>query len=374
MKKTFRYSVASLLLATTTTLIASEAYTPIAYGVKNRGMGGVSIANVQGAQSAFANPALLSFTQKNEISIGGTYSKQNTNSTAYDGTDVVEYDNFAHTISPYIVGNYHLGKSFNLGLGLTDYTLKNSMEYLGYNLITVQLRKTRVTLPVSYAVDNFSMGVSLIYEKFNYKFDDNVVGADSLNISDSSFGYDLGFAYNFKDTGLVIAADFKSEIKHPLTDQSVLNQGVEFNAAREIGLGMSWHIMNSAHHIALDYKKINSSEIAQDSQGKYTQDQNVFAIGYEYDAKTWQARMGYKYISNLYDKVTNATMDLAYPFATTSHYTLGGSYQLNDDFSADVAVVYAKYNHTTDNYDGINTYYTVKNNPVSISLGINYTF
>jgi len=369
MKKTTKIVLCTLAICASTTLIASEAYTPISYGVKSQGMGGVSIANVQGAESGFANPALLSFVKSNEVSLGGTYAKQDADITANDGSGIQMYTNKEDTLSPYLCFNYHLTENLNIGAGVTDYSLKNYFHSNG-NTSGTELQKRRVSIPLSYALHNFSLGATLIYEKLTYTFTDEEV---SSTINDDNFGYDLGLAYNFKEIGLLIAIDYKLQIKHPLYDGI---DKFDINSASEIGIGASWNILNSPHMVAVDYKRINSSEMISDVSNieTFCKDQNVFAIGYMYDAKKWQARVGYKYVSSLYTG-TNSFIDVIFPFATTSHYTVGGSYMFNNSFSVDMSMLYATYNK--DSYfddDGDIIAYNVNSNPISLSLGLNYTF
>jgi long-subunit fatty acid transport protein len=368
MKKITKLTFAALALYSSTALVAAEAYTPVSYGVKSRGMGGVGVANVQGAESGFANPALLSFIKGNEVSLGGTYTKQNADISANDGsysTSLLE-----DTVSPYICANYHILDNLSIGLGLTDYTLDNHLVADAANFLTVQLQKTRVNIPLSYSMGNFSFGASLVYEKINY---DYKIDEEKWGFSDNNYGYELGLAYKFKESDILVAINYKSKIEHSFYDE---NDRFSINSAAEIGIGASWNIMQTPHKIAIEYKRIDSSEVVMDNLENYTQDQDVFALGYMYDTQQWQIRAGYKYVSDLNDdSFSDAMLDIIMPFNTTSHYTIGGSYQFSESFSGDVAVLYATYHHTTNYYeDGVSTAYTVDSKPISLSLGINYTF
>ncbi len=376
MKQNVKFTICALLICGTTAAIASEAWTPISYGVKSLGMGGVSIANVQGAESALANPALLSFMKKNEVSIGATYTKNNADLTSTDSTSYYANTNKADTLSPYICFNYHLPKHINIGVNVTDYNLENYLKDVdNAGSLKDKLQKTRVSIPVSYMLNNFSIGATLIHEKVSYSVATTGDLSGGGSASDNNFGYELGFAYKFSDMGILVGVDYKSEIKHSFIDSSD-NSTYEINSASEIGIGVSWNIMNTPHQIAVDYKRVNSSEIVKDNFGNYTQDQNVFAIGYMYNAKKWQARVGYRYVSALYtDKVD---INFMLPYATTSHYTIGGSYYFSNNFSVDVAVLYATYSHSAyynaSVYNDVNSVNSIDSKPVSVSLGINYTF
>ena len=272
--------------------------------------------------------------------------------------------NKENNISPLFCFNYHLMKKLSIGLGATNYRLNHTLVIPDDATVKIEIEKTRVTIPISYVFQNFSLGASFIYEKSTLSFDDST--EDSYKKSDNNFGYDLGLAYHFSDLNLIFAVDYKSKIKHSDT---------YLNSASEIGIGASWNIANTAHTFALDYKRINSSEI-DIFKSDIIQDQDTFAVGYMYSADTWQMRLGYKYISDFYtnDDTYAALYDYIFPYPTTSHYTLGGSYQFNNSFSTDIALMYATYVNKTDYFDGNYVGLRTKNNPISISVGINYIF
>ena len=86
MKKSLQLSVSVALLLGVSSLFAAEAYSPSAYGAKARGMGGLGIGFIHGAESAFNNPALISYLQKDELSLGLTYL---TSKNSFNVSDVV---------------------------------------------------------------------------------------------------------------------------------------------------------------------------------------------------------------------------------------------------------------------------------------------
>ena len=371
MNKVNKLSIATLLIASSTTLLAFEAWSPISYGAKSRGMGGVSIATVHGAESGLANPALLSFVEEDEVSLGLTYMQADNTLSASNGSsnNSVNMDK-TKTFSPYVVASYKISDNFHLGIGASTFSLKNDLSAVLGGSATIDLEKTRLTIPASYSLNNFSIGAALIYEKEFYK----TSAGDSFSSTSNDFGYDIALAYNFTKLGLIVGADYKSEIEHKLT---IDGDSANVNSPSEIGIGISWNIANTPHTIGLDYKKIDSSSLLEEGDWKGAKDQDVVAIGYMYTANTWNARVGYKYVSDLYtfdDPVNDYAIGMIYPFASTSHYTLGGSYKFSDNISADLAVVYATYEHTYNNVDDTSDDIKVESNPLSVSIGFNYTF
>jgi len=61
----------TLSLIAATTLHATNGDNLIGIGAKSRGMGGTGIAVSHGAESALANPALITSVEGTEISFGG---------------------------------------------------------------------------------------------------------------------------------------------------------------------------------------------------------------------------------------------------------------------------------------------------------------
>ena len=373
MKKFSYLAVGALVLASSTGLLAFEAYSPIAYGAKSRGMGGVSIATVHGAESGLANPALLSFIEKDEVSLGLTYLKTDNQFSGSDGGSSLNVSlDEVQTFSPYAVASYKLSDSFHLGLGVTTFILSNDISNINAgDSVKVDIEKTRLTIPASYIINDFSIGAAIIYEKESFKVSNN---GDTNSLTSDDFGYNIAFAYNFKELGLVLGADYKSEIEHKLTSDG---DSINLNSPSEMGIGVSWNIANTPHTIGLDYKKIDSSSLINEEDSKITKNQDVIAVGYMYTASTWKARVGYRYVSDLYtfdNPDDDAFIGMAYPFASTSHYTLGGNYQFTDNVSADLAMVYATYEHTYNDIDGTSDDIKVESTPLSVSIGVNYTF
>jgi long-chain fatty acid transport protein len=112
----------------------------------------------------------------------------------------------------------------------------------------------------------------------------------------------------------------------------------------EFGLGVAYQA--GGHAVAVDYKRIGWSN-AQGYRDFGWEDQDVFAIGYQYTQNSWALRMGYNYakspISDQSGKADGALINelnlLAFPAIVESHYTLGGTYVFNKVTSVDVAYV-----------------------------------
>jgi long-chain fatty acid transport protein len=168
-------------------------------------------------------------------------------------------------------------------------------------------------------------------------------------------------------SGLTIGAVYKSEIEMDYKGQ--ISKAIEdftgnpngsdkLSTPAEIGIGVSYAI--GEHVIALDYKQIQWSDAKGYKDFKWD-DQNVIALGYEYKTNDWAARIGYNYakspisdqsIPQVVGGAIGAaggnygdTLDilnlLGFPGTVESHYAVGGSYNISEQASVDLAFTYA---------------------------------
>lgn len=365
MKKSIHIAVSTVLLMSAGSLFATEALSPIAYGAKARGMGGVGIATFQGAESGLINPALIAYGKRDEATLGssyllsgGTYSFNNVS------TDI---DSEA-AIIPYAVVSNRVNDNFSWGAGITTFSGLNSSVYLSGNyLILSDVSKTRITVPFAYTIAGFSVGLAPLFEQQSAA----LIGM--VSPTSGGFGFDFGLAYMFGDLGLTLAMDYKSKIDHEHKfDEAGTPLPISINTPSELGFGVSWDIFKSGHTVGVDYKRINASDIFEIPGGGMTmEDQDVFALGYAYEADTWALRAGYCYVSDLYDLDNAAELVVYMPYNTTSHFTLGGSYRINEMLSGDLALIYGSDNKS---YTAGGGTVEVENDQTSATIGVSYLF
>lgn len=365
MKKSIHIAISAALFMSAGSLFATEALSPIAYGAKARGMGGVGIATFQGAESGLINPALIAYGEKNEATLGMSYLlSDGTYSFNSVSTDI---DSEA-AIIPYAVLSDKVNDNFSWGAGITTFSGLNSSVYLSGNyLILSDVSKTRITVPFAYTIAGFSVGIAPLFEQQSAA----LMGMASP--TSGGFGFDFGLAYMFGDMGLTLAMDYKFKIDHEHKfDATGTPLPISINTPSELGFGVSWDIFKSGHTVGIDYKRINASDIFEIPGGGMTmEDQDVFALGYAYKADTWALRAGYCYVSDLYDLDNAAELVVYMPYNTTSHFTLGGSYRFNEMLSGDLALVYGSDNKSYTAGAGI---VEIEDDQTSATIGVNYLF
>ena len=433
MKKTIKLAVVAVLALGATSAFATNGSNLIATGVKARGMGGASIVVSHGAENGLANAALITTVEGTEISFGGTIFMPKVSNTdgvmlrnpgtgVFIGDDSGSADSAADmSVIPEVSIVSKVSNNLFVGIGMwgtagmgVDYRDPNNANTGQMNMVT-NLQLMQFGVPVAYKINNFSASITPVLQygslDINYVMSGNLqegMGAPAGQpdktvgngvAQDLQFGYNIGLAYEI--AGVTIGAMYKSQIDMEYKGQlsgAIQGFGVatydndKLSTPAEIGIGVSYAI--KGHTIAVDYKNIKWSD-AKGYEDFAWEDQNVYAIGYEYAASGWAVRLGYNYAdSPISEQKTNfgATGDtstagaadlsgslvntfnlLGFPGIVTSHMTLGGTYELNKQTSVDLAYVYApKVTETYTNF--VSQDITTEHSQTSLSLAVNFNF
>lgn len=367
MTSQFKYIAAFTALSTA--LYATNGDHLIGLGAKARGMGGVGIAMSHGAESALANPAMITSVKSTEISFGGTVFMPSVETNG-------EKSKADISVIPEISIGSNLGNGFYTGVGMWG-TAGMGVDYRGTgknNNMVTNLQLMQFGVPVAYQSGNFSIGITPLLQYG--ALDINYLSSTTKGAAqDLAFGYNTGAAYTVSD--LTIGAVYKSSIKmhysgqiSPFTsDYGLSGIGDDLEQPEEIGAGIAYKMGSNA--IAVDYKRINwSKAIGYKDFGWNNQD--VCAFGYEYNKNNWALRAGYNYAKSPIQNNLNATINqlnlIGFPAIITSHYTVGGSYAFNKRMTFDGAYVYAPEKNET--LSGVTTKHTQSS--VSAQLTINF--
>jgi len=401
----------TLSLIVATTLHATNGNSLIGIGAKARGMGGTGIALSHGAESTLSNPALITQVQNTEISFGGTVfmpdikTTLNTNPMALPPQKSLTSASDLNVI-PEVSLATKVNENFYVGIGMwgtggmgTDYsqkaTISNTLaqgQFNNFDMVT-NLQMMQFAVPLAYKTDNFSIAVApiLMYGNLdiNFKMPSQTAPGTVNNIGsgiaqDFGFGYNIGTTYDFTN-GLTLGAVYKSPIE-------MNYDGTIENAARNFGLQMSDTLEQPAemgigiayvtgqHTFAFDYKKIKWSDAKGYSDVKW-EDQNVYAIGYQFTQDNWALRLGYNQAKSTVVETNNPSINmfnlLGFPATQEKNYTLGTTYAFSEEFSIDLAYIYAKNSSKTFDISqlkmGIDTI-TTDHSEKSVSFQLNYTF
>jgi long-chain fatty acid transport protein len=415
MKNKIKLALVAALALGTTSAFATNGSNLIGAGAKARGMGGTDIGISHGAESALANGALITSIEGTEISFGGTLFMPD---VSYKGNPQFDYEDSAADMSviPEVSIASKISDEFYIGVGMwgtagmgTDYRDIEGMAGTNasgtMNMVT-NLQLMQFAVPMAYKVAGLSLSITPVLQygslDINYVYSDTSGGAgtgpgqEGMGVAqDLEFGFNLGAAYEI--SGFTVGAMYKSQIDMEYLgfDKTVeiFTGGLgytnnELSTPAEIGLGVSYKM--DEHSIALDYKNIAWSK-AKGYEDFEWDDQDVIALGYEYQAKAWALRVGYNYASspiseqdyagvnsaNLASTTVNMFNLLGFPAVIESHYTIGGSYEFSKQTSLDLALAYAP--EVTETYttadDAGNMYdISVKHSQTSFSAQVNFKF
>jgi len=389
MKNKIKLALVAVLAISATSAFATNGSVMIGTGAKALGMAGTGIGMSHGAESALVNPALITSVEGTEVSFGGTFFMP---SVSYDNGMGAGYIDSAADLSvvPMVATTTKVTDNLYIGAGMWG-TAGMGVDYresaVNFNMVT-NLQLMQFGVPIAYKIAGFSAAITPLLQygalDINFATPSAEIGAGVAQ--DLQFGYNLGLSYEV--AGITIGAVYKSQIdmdyKEQISDAATafgLALGSELSTPAEIGLGISYII--AEHTVALDYKQIKWSD-AEGYKDFNWDDQDVISIGYEYATNIWEIRFGYNYAASpisdqgLPNTAINTLNILGFPGIIESHYALGGTYNVNEKTSLDIAYVYSPEvteTYTASNYPNTGTRDTsVKHSQSSLSLAVNFNF
>ncbi|SFV71258.1 putative facilitator of salicylate uptake [hydrothermal vent metagenome] len=405
--------IVTLSCITATLLQATNGDNLIATSAKSRAMGGTGIAISSGSQSGLSNPALISSVEGTEISFVATAFMPSME-TSLNGAELpaqAHSSDADFSIIPAFSVAHKLNENWTIGFGMwgtagmgVDYSkalLNPAQGQLGNLNMETSLQLLEVGIPIAYKSGGLSLGITPILQygmlNINYNMPTPtgiITIGDTEAEDDVSFGYSVGMAYDFSQdgvAGLTIGAKYKSAIEMVYGNELLTATG-PFNQApfpdvlpdntleqpAEYGVGMAY--VSGQHTFAFDYKIIEWSNAKGYAEFGW-EDSTVYAFGYQYTEATWALRAGYNRADSAVVEVNDPRLNffnlLGFPATAEEHYTLGGSYTIDKEFSIDMAYVYSPESAQTYNVapllpgvDSISTTHTEN----SISLELVYKF
>ena len=362
----------TLSLLTSTLLHATNGDHLIAVGAKARGMGGVGIAISHGAESTLTNPALITSVKSTEISFGGTVFMPDIKTQLNTDGGLPPQNKMTSdadlNLIPEVSLAMKINENFYVGIGMwgtagmgTDYSqgagIENTIatgQLSNFDMVT-NLQLMQFAVPLAYKTNGFSIAIAPVVQygnlDINFKMPNQGGGIDNIGsglAQDFGFGYNLGVTYDFSN-GLTIGAVYKSSIEMTYDgaiESAAINFGINMSDTleqpAEIGAGIAY--VMGQHTFAFDYKKIKWSD-AEGYADVAWEDQDVFAVGYQYSQDNWALRAGYNHASSAVVETNNPSINmfnlLGFPAISEDHYSVGGTYAFNEQFSVDLAYVYS---------------------------------
>ncbi len=394
MKKTIKLAVVAALALGATSAFATNGSNMMALGAKSTGMGGTGIGIAHGAESALVNPAMITSVESAEVSFGGTLFMPDV-STDGGSAGMMTSDSAADmnmipevSIAVKVTDEFYMGVGMwgtaGMGVDYRDSTNPGTM-----NMVT-NLQLMQFGVPLAYKMNKFSVAITPILQYGSLDMDyhadmdgDGTPEHYGAGVSqDLAFGYNLGVAYEI--AGVTMGATYVGQIDMDYTGQPGIT---ELSTPATMGIGASYKM--NEHTIAIDYKQINWED-AKGYKDFGWKNQDVIAIGYEYAASGWALRAGYNYAESPIEEAalgsTPASMQagtmnnmfnlVGFPATVESHITVGGSYDLSEQTTLDLAYVYSPEASETFNImtSGGPSTITTKHTQTAFSAQVSFRF
>lgn len=363
----------------------------MAVGSQSTAMGGTGVAHYIGAESLWANPAMLGKSKGAEVTGGVNLFKPKVANTGMPASGGVTADSTANTsyIPDISYANrvndgwtYGAAVAGIAGMGV-NYTDANPNFYIKAKSA---LSILRVVADVAYNTDTYGVGFAPIFQSGSLMLRYNTAFAyNNSEQSDSStgFGYALGGYYN-ATPAVTLGAAYQSKISAKYGTQiSGAGQGFGLVGAQAFGdnldqpaqmkLGVAFAVADSLT-VTADYKLIQWGSAAGYKDFAW-QDQNILAVGAKYAANGYWLGLGYNHandpIGTLPASTAGAPGSVAYrnaavnffnnmffPAIVTNSYTFGGGYDISNSLAIEgAAVITPKVTKTVDvaSFGGTNT-------------------
>lgn len=343
---------------------ATNGDTMMSVGSQNTAMGGTGVAHFVGAESVFANPAMLGKSKGREVAGGIVLFKPN---VANDGMGGAAASSAANTnYIPDVSYSSRISDSLTYGVAMAGIA-GMGVNYTGAPAGTHVLAKTTLSIlkvipTIAYNNDSYGVGFSpvLQYGSLAISYNNGAAVNAAHNAStDTNFGYGLGGYYNISPA-MTAAAAYNSPIRMSYgTQLSAAGTGFgqtfadQLEQPAEVKVGFSVAATDSIT-VTADYRQIQWAK-AGGYKAFGWRNQDVVAIGGKYAASGYWIGVGYNNANNPIAEYANAALtpfgnnggivnmfnNLMFPAIIKSSYTFGGGYSLNPNLDIEASLVYS---------------------------------
>ena len=394
-------------------LIALGLVTPMAYatngnqvmsiGSQNTALGGSGVANFTGAESTFANPAMLGKSKGSEFTGGVVYFKPTVTNTGFTVT-TPETSSADPSVIPDMSYSSRISDSLTYGVALAGIA-GMGVDYTGANANYVKAKTTmgllRVIPTIAYNTKDYGIGFSPVLQNgslaISYATQNGANNADHKKDSDTGYGYALGGYFNVMPS-LTLAAAYQSEIEMTYGKQ-LSTAGLGFGQVfadklaqpAEIKLGVAYTMSDVT--LTADYKQIQWGSAVGFKQFGW-ENQTVIALGAKYAGNGYWVGAGYNSADDPIGVYANGTLtpagnnggvvnmfnNLLFPAIVEDSYTFGGGYSMSKALDLEVsAVISPKVTKKVDISDAAqqppgSVSNTTTHSQQAVSLSLRYKF
>lgn len=360
----------TLLAATlfgSSTAFATNGDAMMAVGSQNTALGGTGVAHFVGAESTFANPAILGQSKGRELTGGLVIFKPAVDNTGFTVTTAAKSSANTNYI-PDVSYSSRISDSLTYGVAMAGIA-GMGVNYTGASAAYVKAKTTlsilKIVPTIAYNQDTYGVGFSpvLQYGSLAISYDATIGGGPIVNAghnanTDTGLGYSLGGYYNVSPA-LTVAAAYNSAIAMSYGNQ-LSRAGAGFGQTfadkleqpAEVKAGVSYTAANN-FTVTADYRLIQWARANGYKQFGW-KDQTVIAVGGKYAADGYWIGVGYNNsdnpigvfangvaanATNGQNGIGNMFNNLMFPAIIKSSYTFGGGYSLSKNLDLEASVV-----------------------------------
>ena len=396
--------VVSIVGAMVSTLAyATNGDTMMSVGSENTALGGTGVAHYVGAESTFANPAMLGLSTGDELVAGVVLFKPKVTNSGMQGitesstanTSYIPDISYSSRINDHWTYGIAMAGIAGMGVDYTGASASNTMN------ARTQLSILKVVPTIAYNDTDFGLGFSPVLQYGSLAMSFNGYTAINPNqnaTSDTRVGYAMG-GYFKPMPALTLGAAYNSKIKMNYAPQisfaalQGFGQTYSDNLTQpaEIKLGVSYDL-NQSFTLTADYRQIQWAN-AQDYGDLAWKNEDVTAIGIKYKSAGYWIGAGYNnsnnpigvFANNLgttngQNGIGNLFNNLMFPGIIKDSYTVGGGYALNKNYELAGSFMYAPKVTSTVDVSAANMqpagflYNTTTHSQESFSVSLRYKF
>ena len=384
----------------------------MAVGAQSTALGGTGVANFIGAESSWANPAMLGKSKGSEVTGGVNLFTPKVSNTgmpggsaqdSYEPTSYIPDLSFSSRVND--SWTYGVAVAGIAGMGVDYGTAPASTHMYAKSALSI----LRVLPTIAYNAQNYGLGLSPIFQSGSLRLSYvNAGGMDPnpTGSSDSStgFGVSLGGYYN-ASSALTVAASYQSEIAASYGKQistagtyfglcspasnttgcsGQATFGDDLNQPAQIKAGIAYSLSES-FTVTADYKLIQWGS-AKGYKDFDWSDQTVVAVGAKYAANDYWLGLGYNNSNNpigtlpasgasaYRNSAINFFNNMFFPAVVTNSYTLGGGYNISKNFAVEAAAVMTPQVTTTVDVASFGGTNTTTHSQQAYELSLRYKF
>ena len=383
---------------------ATNGDTMMSVGSENTALGGTGVAHYVGAESTFANPAMLGKSKGSEVVGGVSYFDPKVTNTGMGGTAATSSANPSYI--PDISYSSRFTDSLTYGIAMAGIA-GMGVDYTGAPSSSFMLAKTTMSIlkvvpTIAYNDKNYGFGFSPVLQygslAISYTTQNGPTNAAQSADSNTGYGYTIGGYYDVT-SAFTVAAAYNSEIAMTYGTQ-LSKAGTGFGQTfadkltqpAEMKAGASYVIADK-YTLTADYRLIQWAE-ADGYKAFGWQDQTVIAMGGKYAGDGFWLGLGYNSTNNPIGSYANGAMtpagnnggvvnmfnNLMFPGIVASSYTFGGGYNLTKGLELDAAAMIApQVTSTVDISDAAqkapgSLYNTTTHSQQSYEVSLRYKF